>query len=427
MTAPPVAAQVGAGAPPANAAAPLTLNVRAATGGAVYFLAALYPWEEYLRVIENFSVVDLAWLGAFCLALGAPTTRARLVHVLFRTGYGWSAWGLLAALAVATALVGGGRGVVTFVQLAFCLVLTVPLTVVGFSLLRWPERSVGRLVDGYLGLYLFGLALCLGAGWPVIVRNAGDNRFFPVWAAMLHFLTIAAGLAVADVATPTRRGRGLVVAGAALVGILFIGSRSAVVGVLLGGAFIALRGLSPRHLLTRVLPLAALAGLGALLLNAAAEAGTLRTGANVGDAYRLALMLNAAQIIFSDPRHVLLGLGLGNGILTVADQGSVGGYQDNFVHNQFVQMALEGGVVAAALLVALSTVPLVWAVRRMRARDARGTHALLLYLAVVPFFLFHPFSTQRVFWLPLAFALAAGYAPPARGPKLAAPRPEVVA
>lgn len=378
----------------------------------MWVFAWAYPWEEYLRVLRNFSVVDVLWVAAMVAALLGPTPAGRLRAFLFRSGYAYTVWPLLGALAISTAITGTAASALVLGQLAFVLVFTVPLTVVGLSMLRDPVRWIARFLSSYLALYLLGLALCLGAGVTALVSNAGDNRFFPIWAAMLQMLAMTAGLAVADAVTPGRRLRGLAVGAAALVGILFIGSRSAIVGVLLGLLVVLVRSLSPRQLVTRMVPLVLLCAGAGWGLTQLAELGLLRTGASLEDAYRLGLLARAASMIFTSPKQMLFGLGLGNGILTVEDAGSVGGYQDNFVHNQFVQMALEGGATAAIFLAALNLVPLVWAMRRVRARSPRGNSALLLYMSILPFFLFHPVSTQRVYWLPLAFALAVAYEPP---------------
>lgn len=384
---------------------------------ATILLIFLYPWAHFVQLAGNLSLIDVAWLGIFVASLFDPRIFSRLLRT-YASSYGALCAWFVGALLLSTMLSSETFEISSgFLQLAFVAIVTIPLAAVSISYLRRPLRVLLGICTTYLLLYLAGLILFL-IGKANLVIDTGANRYDPVWRLGYHMLAVCGAIWSSRIALGDRR-QILAYVGLLLVviAIVFTGSRAATVSLLLSigvAMMLLIRG-------RRIVKATAAAATGGLIVWFALAGGArsyladaapvlTRSIFNVPD--RLESYHRGLDILLSDWKILAFGTGLGS--YTVEGQ---------VVHNLLLQTAVESGAFAGMALAAILVLPL-WQLwrgvdRANETREALG--GVFIWISLVPFFLGHPLSYERVFWLPFAFVL--GLAIRARAAHISEPRP----
>lgn len=371
---------------------------------AVFLLFLAYPWDKFVRLFQNFSIVDLFWAGILLVCLSNPTTASRLIRLLLASVYGGAVWTLLLLLTVSTLFsTDPMESLKVLVQFAFVFLVTIPLMVVAIQLSTNPLQPIAAICNGYLFLYLIGLGLNLEGGIDILVANTGIGRYFPAWELGFHLITMAGAIALAKLVFGYEHVLlNIVIFAGSVVALVFAGSRAGLLGLALSYGVGMLVGRKRIGGIVRKIRLL-LIGAGAAVLF---WAGPWYAALGIYDR-RFSFFFDyqrptsywypVLESLDSLPR-LLFGTGLGN-------------YRwlDDVIHDVFIQIFVESGVLAFLLFALLIGLPLILLSATVRPRVKELQVCAILYSALIPFFLFHPLATLRVYWLPFASVLGLSY------------------
>lgn len=350
-------------------------------------------------VAFNFSAGDLWLLAASAFVMVSRSSRRSVSRFFARRYFGAVALTTTAMLTVALLSPSVPSSLKWVVQFTFILWLVIPIVAAGVAEMDAPLRFIE--VSAWVALAAFGVGagLHFGLDKDWIVRNVGNNRYY--WAFHHLPLTLGLCLGVAHLAHTRqhRLRRTLMVAAVLVAGPVLSASRTGIVvaAFVIAGGFVAgARG-------WRAIVAAVCLFIGATwvlsndVIRSAIAVDRLYGSEFFQDESRAEAAMSAVADFTGNARFFFFGVGWGSS-----------GAERVVTHNVPLQIFAEAGVFVGALWLIILGRPAVWLMRGRAGSSVERTFSLLLYGTLFIEWMFHPISTQRMYWL--AFAVICGMA-----------------
>jgi hypothetical protein len=350
-------------------------------------------------IVANLQIGDLIAIAVLMVVLLSPVSLRALLDFLAGP-YAWLA-GTAVIVVLSISLVHWSPldDLAFAAQFAFTVWVVVPLLALSVAHTPNPLKSLEQSTWVFLIWYTIGATLLFGFQRDWILYMTGIGRVFSHYV-FLVFAHVGACLAIVQLSRQARpTWRYLALLGLSAVPTLLAASRTGLVALAAVGAIGILasvrsvRGLAVGVVASTLLILV----LTSTRIQQFLGVRVLSASGMFEDAQRVRAIARTMEKVADRPDALIWGLGWGN-----SGDGLV-------VHNLFIQVAAEGGILTCLLLSALLALPWAWSLRRRDEHPAHRYLASLLALMVWLTWLLNAFVIERVYWLTYGLALGLAY------------------
>ena len=341
---------------------------------------------------------DIWLLVAFVLALVLSKSLVKQLVRFFSTGYLFISLAASAAMLIAI-LFGPDqeRSFDFFIQFQFVIWLLVPFVAIGIADMKSPFNFLEFC--GWLYLILYGIALVFFADTSYgVFQKVGGDRLFTTYKFSAFWMTTLCLSSLRLLQGHARALRNLVL----LLGVVAVSILSSsrtefvmILFVLAAAAILCLRSLRGWLAVTIAL-CCSIALFSTGYLQEAFQVRSLDVDSLIFDNGRIDLMRAGLDVVLTDSRVFLFGMGWYNSPLGMV------------IHNFFVQVMVEAGILTMTSLFLWLMLPLSWVLHARDGDRSERVFALLLLGCVWILLLLNAIPAERVLWLP--FAIATGFA-----------------